>query len=118
MSYDVELRDKDGLCIELELPHNLRGGTYAVGGTHHASLNVTYNYGPTFRRVLGPGGLRRIYGMTAAASIPILTAAVLQLGTMRETDYWKETDGNVGAALSDLLTLAVASPPDAIWAGD
>lgn len=45
MSYDIELCDPiTGVALELDAPHQMRGGTYALGGTREAHLNVTYNY--------------------------------------------------------------------------
>jgi hypothetical protein len=46
VSYDVYLADIDGEPIYLDEPHDQRGGTYELGGTREAWLNVTYNYGP------------------------------------------------------------------------
>ncbi len=49
MSYDIELVDPvTKEPVELDEPHHMRGGTYAIGGTPHAHLNVTYNYGGIF----------------------------------------------------------------------
>lgn len=51
MSYDVELRDAlTGKTLQTDIPHFMRGGTYAVGGTHELWLNITFNYGPLFRK--------------------------------------------------------------------
>ena len=55
MSYDIELIDPvTGNTLELDAPHHMRGGTYALGGTTRAHLNVTYNYSPQFCRVFPP----------------------------------------------------------------
>lgn len=93
------------------------GGTYPVGGTDEASFNITYNYAPIFRRVLGPDGIRGLYGKTGAECEPLLSAAVEQLGTDRDPDYWTATDGNAGAALARLLSWAVQHP-DGVFDGD
>lgn len=116
MSYDISL------SCELSEPHRLRGGTYAVGGTTDASLNITYNYAPQFRRVLGDKGIRTIYGMSADESLGVLAAAVVMLDDDKDEDYWKATDGNAKAALLDLMSLAMMAirqgDGDAIWSGD
>ena len=118
MSYDIKLIDPiTKEPVELDEPHDMRGGTYAIGGTTHAQLNVTYNYGGIFRRVLGAGGIRAIYGKSGAESIPILEAAAAQLGDDVDPDYWKATDGNAKRALVQLAALAKMRP-DAVWAGD
>ena len=45
MSYDIELKDPvTKRVIELDAVHMMTGGTYAMGGTREAWLNVTYNY--------------------------------------------------------------------------
>lgn len=74
MSYDIHLNDPvTKQTIELENPHFMRGGTYAIGGTKELSLNITYNYACVFCRpdVLGEKGIRSIYGKTGAESIPV-----------------------------------------------
>lgn len=103
--------------IELENTHQIRGGTYAIGGTQEAWLNITWNYGNTLYRVFGEKGIRTIYGMTGAESIPIIKAAMAQLKDNTDKDYWKETNGNVKQALAGLLAFAQIRP-DGIWKGD
>lgn len=118
MSYDIELIDQvTKEPVELDETHHIRGGTYAIGGTTRAHLNVTYNYGGIFRRVMGDDGIRTIYGKSGAESIPILERAAAQLGDDVEQDYWKATDGNAKRALVQLAALAKMRP-DAVWAGD
>ena len=93
------------------------GGTYCVGGTDEASLNITYNYGGIFRRVLGDGGIRSLYSKTGAEMAPKLREAVAALGEDRDDDYWRATDGNAGAALARLLKWA-DQHPDGVFDGD
>jgi hypothetical protein len=118
MSYDIELIDPiTKEPIELDEPHHMCGGTYALGGTTRAHLNVTYNYGAIFRRLLGDEGIRTIYGKSGADSIPLLENAAAQLGDDVDSNYWKATDGNAKRALLQLAALAKMRP-DAMWAGD
>ena len=137
MSYDIELIDPlTGVVLELDAPHHMRGGTYAIGGTTKAHLNCTYNYYPQFSRVLdalaeprprspdwmreedGPvTGVRTIYGLTGAESLPVLDKAIAALGDDVDADYWKATDGNAKRALVQLRALA-AMRPDGLWCGD
>ena len=73
MSYDVTLNDPvTRSTIELDEPHFMQGGTYEVGGTRELWLNITSNYGALYRQenVFGRGGIRTIYGMSGAESIP------------------------------------------------
>lgn len=137
MSYDISLTDSvTGETLELDAPHHMRGGTYAVGGTKQAHLNVTYNYCPQFARVFGvlaephkmapewmrkDGktviGIRTIYGLTGAESMPVLDKAIAKLADDVDPDYWKDTDGNAKRALMQLRALATMRP-DGLWTGD
>lgn len=118
MSYDINLCDpvtRDVLL--LDDPHDMRGGTYAVGGTREAHLNVTYNYAEHYKRVLGEKGIRTIYGMTGAESIPALEAAASRLADDATGNYWDDTEGNAKRALYKLIALAKLRP-DGVWDGD
>lgn len=118
MSYDINLCDPvTHDVLELDDPHDMRGGTYAMGGTREAHLNVTYNYGSSFRKVLGEDGIRTIYGMTGAESIPVLEAAASRLADDATGNYWDATEGNAKRALLQLVALAKLRP-DGIWDGD
>jgi hypothetical protein len=139
MSYDLYLKDPvTRKTIEFSEPHHMRGGTYSVGGTTEARLNITYNYFPQFARAfpdlakprkLAPAwmcddfvgrpirGIRTIYGLTGAESMPLLAAAIAALGDDVDPDYWKPTDGNAKRALVQLRALAMMRP-DGIWDGD
>ena len=118
MSYDIYLCDPETKePLHLDSPHQLRGGTYALGGTTKVHLNVTYNYAKHFERVLGEKGIRSIYGMTGAESQPVLIRAMSGLGNDVDDDYWKPTEGNAKLALLHLLELSVLKP-DGVWDGD
>ena len=137
MSYDIYLVDPvTGETLELPEPHFMRGGTYAVGGTTKAHLNVTYNYGKHFYRVLeglpaphpkAPaglhgqgepvGGIRTIYGLTGAESLQVLDRAIARLKDDVTDNYWEATEGNAKQALMQLRALATMRP-DGIWSGD
>ena len=118
MSYDICLKDPvSGETLLLEDTHQMRGGTYQAGGTTEAWLNVTYNYSPHFYRVLGEDGIRTIYGMTGADSIPVLYEAIGQLADDINMDYWKATEGNAKTAMYQLVALAKLRP-DGVWDGD
>lgn len=137
MSYDIELIDPvSGQTLALDASHHMVGGTYAVGGTQDARLNVTYNYYKPFLKAFdelstprpkapkwmhthnGPvKGIRTIYGLTGAESIPVLYRAIGLLGDDLDPDYWCPTEGNAKRALVQLLALA-AMCPDGLWSGD
>jgi hypothetical protein len=122
MSYDIEMVDLNGKVVTFADKHDLRGGTYALGGTPDAHLNMTYNYSTILYAKLGEKGIRTIYGMTAAESIPVLKDAISRLNRSDvHPDYWQATEGNVAAALQNFVYLAEMVhdvDPTAIWAGD
>ena len=118
MSYDISLLDpvtRD--VLNADAPHQMIGGTYRPGGTAELWLNVTYNYAPHFRRVLGDDGIRSIYGMTGAESIAVLEGAAARLADDASDDYWEATEGNAKRALFQLAAMA-RTRPDGVWDGD
>jgi hypothetical protein len=116
MSYDIEMTNRDG--TELYVDRFEDGGTYRVGGTDVAELNVTYNYVHHFREHLDAElGIRWLYGKTGAGTVERLEAAVAALGTDRDQDYWCATPGNAGAALARLLAWA-KQYPEGVFDGD
>lgn len=133
MSYDIRLlHPVSKKVLTTDVPHDIRGGTYCVGGTSELHLNVTYNYAKHLYRVFPERftdyphpckedgslqGIRSIYGMTGAESIPVLDAAIAQLGDDMDDNYWEPTEGNVKAALYGLRALAQLRP-DGVWDGD
>ena len=62
-------------------------------------------------------GVRTIYGLTGAESLPFLDRAISLLADDVDADYWRATDGNAKRALVQLRALA-AMRPDGLWAGD
>lgn len=118
MSYDLRLIDKKTKkTLQLKEKHNLKGGTYEIGGTSYAWLNVTYNYSSFFYQIFGEKGIRTLYGMNGKDSISVLEDGISKLGDDVSDDYWKATEGNAKSALKNLLILAKACP-DGVWEGD
>lgn len=118
MSYDIELvHPITKKCLELDAPHHMKGGTYRLGGNDFAALNITYNYGEHYYRVFGEQGIRTLYGLSGADSIPLLESAIAKLGDDVDEDYWEPTEGNAKLALQQLLALAKMRP-EGIWQGD
>lgn len=125
MSYDIDLI-KDGRPAAV--PAHAEGGTYVLGGTDQAQLNVTYNYSARYAEVLvplpagegqplalQPFSVHAPQGQRAEDTIPWLEAVVAQLGTEQDRgDYWAATPGNAGYAASILLAWARLHP-DGIW---
>lgn len=118
MSYDISLKDPvTKKTIELNEPHFMRGGTYAMGGTKELWINVTYNYGPYYYEATdkdprfahdevscyyadgtkGPieteYGIRGIYGKTGAESIPMLEDMIRRITEKYQKDgEWIENE--------------------------
>ena len=118
MSYDISLKDPvTKKTIELNEPHFMKGGTYAMGGTKELWLNITYNYSyyyyeatdkdPRFAHdevscyysdgTKGPVeteyGIRGIYGKTGAESIPMLEDMIRRITEKYQKDgEWIETE--------------------------
>ena len=140
MSYDIYLCDPVTLeVLHTDHLHHMAGGTYALGGTSEMWLNITYNYSQWYYR---PGvfartkkdskGIRTIYGMTGAESIPVLKKAIDKLNSLTTdisakerkdceaqgcTGYWMPTRKNAIQPLYQLLAFAQMRP-DGIWRGD
>lgn len=140
MSYDISLCDPvTHETMEVGTPHQITGGTYAIGGTKELWLNITYNYDRwyykdgVFPKKDGEvQGIRTIYGMSGAESIPVLKNAIEVLESLTEeisdeerkeceeqgtTGYWMPTRENAIRPLYSLLAFAQMRP-DGIWCGD
>ena len=119
MSYDIYLEEPETReTITFDESHNITGGTFALGGTDEAWLNITYNYSKFYYSMIDKEkGIRWLYGKTGKECLPVLKAAVEKLGTKTSKDYWKATAGNAGAALLG-LTAFCELRPDGIFDGD
>jgi len=119
MSYDINMMEPGkNEVIEFKAPHQFRGGTYAVGGSNEAWLNITYNYGKFYYDTIDKEkGIRWLYGKTGEECLPILKIAVEELGTEQSDNYWDATPGNAGHALLGLIAFC-EERPDGIFDGD
>lgn len=118
MSYDIYLLEPvTKERIVFDRPHEIKGGTYQMGGCWDAWINITWNYAGHYYRLMGEKGIRTIYGMTGAESMPLLKKTIEQLGDDVDKDYWQPTEGNAKRALYGLLAFAQIRP-DGIWDGD
>jgi len=116
MGYDISLIDENENPVKVALHES--GGTYPIGGTTSASINITYNYAVFFREALDETeGIRWLYGRSGEESVPRLHAAVRELGTNISDDYWEATPGNAGHVLEILLRWA-RRYPTAVFKGD
>jgi hypothetical protein len=88
LSYNISIERDDEI---LKIPLHTEGGTYAMGGSDEADLNVTYNYSKLFR-------LANLDGMTVNDALVILAHKVAEFGVNQSNDYWQVTPGNVGHA--------------------
>ena len=135
MSYDISLVDpvtKEALTMDA--PHQMRGGIYAIGGTAEMWLNITYNYATWYYKdyAFGENGIRSIYGLSGAESIPVLRKVITGLENSKEelsadeakecsdqgvSGYWMPTRENAIKPLYQLLAMAQMRP-DGVWEGD
>lgn len=112
MSYDVSVVDTDGNEVVLSSTNVEQGGTYAIGGTRDAWLNITYNYSEFFRKQLGSDGIYRLDGMKPEEALPLVENAVDNMVGERDADYWAKTEGNAKAALTSLGKILKAAIED------
>ena len=135
MSYDISLVDPvTRETLVTDTPHQMRGGTYAIGGTDEMWLNITYNYGRWYRKdyAFGENGIRSINGLSGAESIPVLKKAIAGLEESKEelpeeeidqclkqgvSGYWMPTKENAIRPLYQLLAMAQMRP-DGMWESD
>lgn len=135
MSYDIYLADPvTHEVLTMDAPHQMRGGMYAIGGTDKMWVNITYNYAQWYYKdyAFGEKGIRSIYGLSGAESIPVLKKAISGLESSKEelpneelkkclehgtTGYWLPTRENAIRPLYQLLALAQMRP-DGVWKGD
>lgn len=105
MSWWIYLK-LDGKVVLVD--RHTEGGTYQVGGNNDGDLNVTYNYGKHFR-------FPYLHEMKAEHSIKLLENAIKELGPpIRDSNYWKPTEGNVSHCLGILLKWA-KQHSEAVW---
>ena len=113
MSYDVDFCDPvSKKVIELDEPHFMRGGTYAIGGTKELTLNITYNYSQNYRE--HDFSIRDLDGKTALDIIPTLERVISELKDDVSSNYWDATDGNAKKALIQILTMCKMRPDSII----
>ena len=108
MSYDIYLIDKDtGEELKSKEPHNIRGGSYAVGDTT-LCLNITFNYCDSFRKcdIWIPEFDQKL----VKDVISKLFSGYQQLYGKPSANYWDKTDGNAKKALGDLIKLCSLAP--------
>ena len=98
MSWDVSVVDKEGKTIETNHSRE-EGGTYQLGGTNKATLNVTYNYRKHF-------DFRQLHGMSINHAHLVLCSTIQTLSDEIDDDYWKSTEGNVKKTLTTLAEFA------------
>ena len=104
MSWDVDIQNHKDETVILTETHHIRGGTYPVGGTTEASLNITYNYSKYYAEFF-EDSLWDLQGKDVKATVPTLERIVAALGTETTDDYWQGTAGNAGRAVEQLLHL-------------
>nr|DAR53544.1 MAG TPA: hypothetical protein [Caudoviricetes sp.] len=117
MSWDFDLCDPvTKKVLETEEKHEIKGGTYCVGGTTEMALNITYNYSDIINRKMEELGILKedsysyayyLNGKTGAETIEPLKKIISSLKD-------DATEGNAKRALCGLLAFAQLRP-DGIW---
>lgn len=108
MSWWVSLEENDK---PVKVRDFVAGGTYPIGGTDEAELNITYNYSELYYRYLDKeNGLQWLHQRKAKDCIEKLEKAVKELGTEQDENYWTASKGNAGYALNILLKWARQYP--------
>jgi hypothetical protein len=110
VSYWVSLLDPV-TGTKVLVPIHQEGGTYASTGLPYASMDIPYKYDRIYTGLWRGKNLPdMVHDKRAEAVIPLLEAAVMELGVMSSPDYWEPTPGNAGHALSVLLAWAHQHP--------
>ena len=111
VSYWVYLMDGGEDGEPFEVARHSEGGTYVMGGTNEACMNVTYNYNKQYVKVFDGASLKEaIDGKRAGDLLPWLKKAVDVLGIERSADYWEASPGNAGHTLSVLVAWGEEHP--------
>jgi hypothetical protein len=112
MGWDLTLVDpvtKEELYEDT--PHQIKGGTYALGGTDKLWMSITYNYSKFYYEHFPDGeGLNWLNEKLAADTIPIIQGVIDKLGDDATDRYWDKTSGNAKKALYGVLALAKLRP--------
>lgn len=104
MTYDISLRYEIG-----EYPFEHISEVY--------NTNIAYNLSKYHYNIFGNDGIRKIYGMKAIDSVPVLEDAISKLGDDATNDCWEATEGNAKRPLLEMLEMA-KKYPSAVWSGD
>lgn len=97
----------------LLVPRHFEGAVLEMDGNTAAEVHVTGNYLPIWRRYFEPneGDRYGIWGKTGRDLRPTIERAVAELGTIKDKDFWKPSNGNVGA-IFDLMLEWIDQLPD------
>lgn len=114
MSYSIKIIDKN-TEETIKVDHNIdvRGCTYAVGGTNKLEFSITFNYAKKMESVFGCKFKDLDYTQIDNLIDLIVRAMSLIVYEPPSDNYWEDTWGNVYKALFDLLQLCMLAPPDA-----
>lgn len=122
MGWDISIVDKDGKVIKAHQKHQIRGGTYAIGGQEELQISETFNYSSTLKNLFPHKivlnevlyGIWVLDGLSTEDAKPLLIRAVNKLieeavaegvSLVPHDNYWEPVLGNVLAMLMRMLEL-------------
>lgn len=123
MGWSISIVDEKGEVVSAPETHQLKGGTYALGGQKELELSETFNYSSTLRNVFPwrtinnqvVYGIWTLDGMSTEDAKHLLVQAVNQIieegvtenvSLMPHDNYWEPTLGNALAMLLRMLELS------------
>lgn len=116
MSWWISLKDNENDELPSTVERFCEGGTYVLGGSTEAELNVTYNYSKYYEYAIDKElSLRFLHGKKAKDVMHCLGRAIAKLGNKTDDNYWKSTPGNAGHALSILLVWCKQNPNSIVF---
>jgi hypothetical protein len=124
MGYDIDILSKDGEQLHATDKHDIKGSTYAIGGTTRLELSITYNYSSIISGT-PLDSVRDLNGEKVSDTIKTLTDSIADIMSKHPLawnvdtgNYWNPTAFNAKKALESLLELAqlgLATDPECKW---
>lgn len=124
MGYDIDILSKEGEILHATEKHDIKGSTYAVGGTTALELAITFNYSSIISDT-PLDSIRNLNGQKVSDTIKIIADSIAYIIAKHPTtwyvntgNYWAATSFNAKRALESLLEIAqlgVSLDPECTW---